>query len=204
MKKIILFLMLLLLQACFAPDKDSSTPPESFSQRESRAQDIYRSELQSSLQNLLIEMNIPEDLSVPIDSISEYPIYEAQINIDISSITKKIYVIDGDADVAFCDDGVLIATGYVDVSHSNDCIIVSGNGLEVSHDKDSTLLTNGYLDISHSHNSLVYYAEGSGLSERNGAWDYSPSEEEESNVDFDSVFFSQVFSSSAGSASLFE
>lgn len=197
MKNIILLCFVLLVQGCGLPDKESNTPLEFFTQRDEAEQALLRSELQSNLQSLLIALTIPEEISVPLESFADYPLLEADISVDISHFKKKIYLIDGDAAVSSCYDGVMIATGMITVSSSNDCIFVSGSGIDVAFDDGSTFITDGYLDISHPDGSLVYYSAGSGLNDRDDVLDYSPLDDENAS-DIHSLFLSQVFSSTEG------
>lgn len=117
--------------------------------------------LEGMLLRLYKELGLAEQRKIPIDSISTYELIREDQNIKLSHERKKVFLIDGDIHISYCDDSVVIATGNIDISHGSNNILISGKNIEVSHDRGgSIVVARESVDIAFAVNTTVYAPEG--------------------------------------------
>lgn len=81
--------------------------------------------------------------------------------------------VDGNVQIAFLNDAVLIATGRVTVAHSSNSLILCGGRLDITHDgseKDPSIVVSGdFAQIGHATGTVVAARRGLSL-----GWAYEP------------------------------
>lgn len=73
----------------------------------------------------------------------------------VSRVLDGVLVVDGDVEVGFARDAVIVATGAVSVAHVYDSVIVGGVSVRVSYDRGGVLVSGGTIDVSHAEDTVL-------------------------------------------------
>ncbi|MCI0359091.1 MAG: hypothetical protein L0211_11485 [Planctomycetaceae bacterium] len=96
-------------------------------------------------------------------------------NVKLTHCDRYFVLADGNAEVSFARNCVIVARGVVSISHCSNSVVVSGTAVEIGHENGlrdagpgSMVLCRGRVDIAHSRGTFILAHEGATVSHANG------------------------------------